>query len=104
MTMASPPLSQLTTLGVGGPADELVEVTDTITLARALSGAEDAGRPVLVLGGGSNIVVPDAGFPGTVAHIAIVGLRMGAEGDGHMGAGVDGAVVSACAGESWVAV
>ena len=68
-------LSEWTTLGVGGPADAFVEVSDLASLADALEVAEGAGGPVLVLGGGSNIVVADAGFPGTVVRIAIKGLR-----------------------------
>ena len=68
-------LSEYTTLGVGGPADAFVEVSDLASLAYALDVAEGVGGPVLVLGGGSNIVVADAGFPGTVVRIAIKGLR-----------------------------
>ncbi len=68
-------LSDWTTLGVGGPADAFVEVSDLASLADALAVAEGAGSPVLVLGGGSNVVVADAGFPGTVVRIAMRGLR-----------------------------
>ena len=68
-------LSDWTTLGVGGPADAFVEVSDLASLADALAVAEGAGGPVLVLGGGSNVVVADAGFPGTVVRIAMRGLR-----------------------------
>ena len=37
--------------------------------------ADASGEPVLVLGGGSNLVVADEGFPGTVVHVATVGVR-----------------------------
>jgi len=63
-------------LRVGGPAKTFVEVADVASLARALRDAEVAGDPVLVLGGGSNVVVPDAGFPGTVVHMAMKGVRI----------------------------
>ncbi len=46
------------------------------SLAGALHEAEAADEPVLVLGGGSNVVVADAGFPGTVVHVAIEGVRL----------------------------
>jgi UDP-N-acetylmuramate dehydrogenase len=86
----------MTTLGVGGPADELVEAPDVDALADALARADGPGRPVLVLGGGSNVVVADDGFPGTVVHITMTGLRM---------AGVAGGVlVSASAGEDWASL
>ncbi|HXW78083.1 MAG TPA: UDP-N-acetylmuramate dehydrogenase [Acidimicrobiales bacterium] len=88
-----PRLSEWTTLGVGGPADAFVEVSDLASLADALAGAEASGRPVLVLGGGSNVVVADEGFPGTVARIGIKGLRF---------ENADGGVVArVAAGEDW---
>ena len=70
-------LSDWTTLGVGGPADAFVEVADVASLADALAEAEAHDSRVLVLGGGSNVVVADDGFRGTVVHIAMKGLRTG---------------------------
>ena len=58
------PLATLTTLGVGGPAARLVEVTDAAELVAAVRDADEAGRPLLLLGGGSNVVAPDEGWPG----------------------------------------
>lgn len=96
--MPSWPLSCFTTLGVGGPAQELIEVATTDALADALGEAEGAGRPVLVLGSGSNVVVPDQGFAGTVVRVAIPGVRL------H-GPGPDGRVlVDIGAGEDWAAL
>ncbi len=90
-------LADLTTLHLGGPAAELVTVTDVDELAVAMSGFRDAGQPVLVLGGGSNLVVADAGVPGPVVRIAIGGLEIMENGDGT-------ADVTIGAGEDWDAL
>jgi len=87
------PLSGWTTIGLGGPADVLVEVGDVASLAAALDDAQADARPVLVLGGGSNLVVSDDGFPGTVVRVAIKGVAV--ERDGA------GVLVRAGAGEDW---
>jgi UDP-N-acetylmuramate dehydrogenase len=67
-------LADLTTLGVGGPVDRLVEVTDTAELVAAVRAADEAGRPLLVLGGGSNVVAPDEGWPGDVVAVRTRGV------------------------------
>jgi len=87
------PLSEWTTLGVGGAAKALVEVVDVGGLVRALAEAESQGSPVLVLGGGSNVVIADEGFPGTVVRVVIDGFD----------AQVDGSdvIVSVGAGRDW---
>jgi UDP-N-acetylmuramate dehydrogenase len=59
-------LSELTTLGLGGPAREVVHTSDAAELAQALRWADQSGQPVLLLGGGSNVVVADEGFDGIV--------------------------------------
>ena len=98
-----PRLSDWTTLGVGGPADAFVEVADVASLADALAEAEARDSPVLVLGGGSNVVVADDGFRGTVVRIAMKGLRLEKQGDGvlaHVSAGEDWcSFVSHCVAE-----
>jgi UDP-N-acetylmuramate dehydrogenase len=58
------PLAARTTLRIGGRARFLAEVADPDALGRVLRGAAREGLPVLVLGKGSNLLVPDAGFPG----------------------------------------
>ena len=68
------PLADLTTLGVGGPIERLVEVTDADELVAAVREADEAGRPLLVLGGGSNIVAPDDGWPGDVVAVRSRGI------------------------------
>lgn len=65
------PLAPRTTLGLGGPARHLVAVTDEAGLVEALRWAHAEARPVLVLGGGSNLVVGDDGWDGLVVHMAV---------------------------------
>jgi UDP-N-acetylmuramate dehydrogenase len=67
-------LADLTTLGVGGPADRLVEVTDAAELVAAVREADEAGRPLLLLGGGSNVVAPDEGWAGDVVAVRTRGV------------------------------
>ena len=62
------PLGPRTTLGVGGPAQAFAEVRDAAALRRALELADGRRWPVLILGGGSNLVVSDAGFAGLVVR------------------------------------
>jgi len=88
-------LADLTTLRLGGPAPELVTVTSTPELAAAM---QRYGQRVLVLGGGSNLVVADEGIAIPVVRIAIPGVAIGSEGE-------DGSVaVTVGAGEDWDAV
>jgi UDP-N-acetylmuramate dehydrogenase len=69
------PLANLTTLGVGGPIERLVEVTDAAELVAAVREADEGGRPLLVLGGGSNVVAPDEGWPGDVVAVRSRGIE-----------------------------
>lgn len=64
------PLSGRTTLRIGGPARYFVEAHDAEALAALLRAGRAAGLPVLALGKGSNLLVPDAGFPGVVFTLA----------------------------------
>ena len=63
------PLAPLTTFKVGGPADWLVDVQGTAALGDAVSIARSAGLQLTVLGGGSNVLVPDAGLRGMVIRV-----------------------------------
>lgn len=63
------PLAPLTTFKVGGPADWLVTVRTRDEAIRALAIASEAGLPVTVLGGGSNVLIADAGLRGLVLRI-----------------------------------
>lgn len=69
-------LAPLTTMRVGGPAARLVTVETTDDLVDAVREVDDAGEPLLVLGGGSNLVISDDGFPGTVVHIMTDAVRV----------------------------
>jgi len=67
------PLAPLTTLGVGGSARFLVDGADDATILEALGWAREHGVRTRVLGGGSNVVVSDAGFDGLVLRICTRG-------------------------------
>jgi UDP-N-acetylmuramate dehydrogenase len=67
-------LGPLTTLKIGGPARYFARITHEEQLPRALEFAREHGLPMFVLGGGSNLVVADAGFPGLVLQIAMDGM------------------------------
>ncbi len=69
------PLADLTTLAVGGPIERLVEVEDAAELVAAVRDADESGRPLLLLGGGSNVVAPDEGWPGDVVAVRSRGIE-----------------------------
>jgi len=66
-------LAPHTTLQIGGPARLYAEITTESDLLEALALAESRSLPVFILGGGSNLLVPDEGFDGLVLHLAITG-------------------------------
>jgi UDP-N-acetylmuramate dehydrogenase len=69
------PLSPLTTLRIGGPARFFAEARDEEELLAAFSFAEQRSLPIFILGGGSNALVADEGFPGLVIHMSIWGSK-----------------------------
>jgi UDP-N-acetylmuramate dehydrogenase len=83
-------LAGYTTLRLGGPARRFAEAVTTDELVGEIRMADRRGEPVLVLGGGSNLVISDDGFDGTVVHVATRGVDV--LGDG---------VLRAQAGEEW---
>ena len=87
-------LADYTTLGLGGPAGAFVSAGTEADLIGAVRAADAAGDPVLLIGGGSNLVISDAGFPGTVIHVNTRGLRQAA-------AGASAVDVTVAAGEDW---
>ncbi len=92
------PLAPHTTLGLGGPARWFWAVTSGQMLIEALRWARDAAVPLSVLGGGSNVIVPDEGVDGLVVQVALPGVSIES-------AAADGTVlVRAGAGESWDAL
>jgi UDP-N-acetylmuramate dehydrogenase len=82
-------LRELTTLRLGGPAGRYRRADTEEQVVEAVRAADAAREPLLVLAGGSNVVVADAGFPGTVVHVATRGVRR--RGDG----------LEVAAGEPW---
>ncbi|NMB48559.1 UDP-N-acetylmuramate dehydrogenase [Candidatus Kuenenbacteria bacterium] len=69
------PLKNLTTFHLGGPARYFIVAENIDVLRSALAWAKEQSLPVFILGGGSNLVVSDAGFPGLVIQIKIAGLE-----------------------------
>jgi UDP-N-acetylmuramate dehydrogenase len=85
-------LADYTTLRLGGPARRLVEAATEEQIVAEVRAADESGEPLLVLGGGSNLVVADEGFPGTVVHVATRGVHWngGRRGTGERGTGEHG--------------
>ncbi|GAA0931259.1 UDP-N-acetylmuramate dehydrogenase [Pseudonocardia zijingensis] len=77
-------LAPLTTLRLGGPAQRFVEATTADAVVREVRAADAAGEPLLLLGGGSNVVIADEGWPGTVVHVANTGRRVERRPDGSV--------------------
>jgi len=88
------PLAPFTTLGVGGPARFFVEAFSEEDIVEALSWAKQQTLPVFLLGGGSNIVVSDKGFPGLVLRIALRGIEFRDESESRR-------IYRVAAGEPW---
>ncbi|MBO0811101.1 MAG: UDP-N-acetylmuramate dehydrogenase [Microlunatus sp.] len=87
-------LGELTTLRVGGPARALITARTEAELVDAVRETDAAGEPLLIIGGGSNLLVGDAGFDGTVIKIETRGR------DAEV-SGCSGAVLTIAAGEPW---
>jgi len=83
------PLAPLTTLGVGGPARWFAEAASEAEIVAGSDWARGRGVPLFVLGGGSNVLVADAGFDGLVLHIGLKGIER------------DGELFRIAAGEAW---
>ena len=94
-----PDLRDHTTLRLGGPAERWVRAESETELVDAVRAADARAEPLLVLGGGSNLVVSDAGFPGTVVEVATRGISADVDDSGDPSC--SGASVTVAAGESW---
>jgi UDP-N-acetylmuramate dehydrogenase len=68
-------LAPLTTLRLGGPAGRIVEARTEEEAVAAVRQADEAGEQALVLAGGSNVVIADEGFPGTVVRVLTSGVE-----------------------------
>jgi UDP-N-acetylmuramate dehydrogenase len=86
-------LGPLTTFRIGGPARYFIDAPTEETLLEAIHLANDKNLPLFILGGGSNLLVSDAGFGGLVIKVAIAGLEWDQDGDRT--------IVHAGAGEEW---
>jgi UDP-N-acetylmuramate dehydrogenase len=88
-------LADFTTVGLGGPAQAFARTETEDELIDAVRTADAAGERVLILGGGSNLVVADEGFDGTVIQVATRGVRRGGL------AGQTSGELTVAAGEEW---
>lgn len=70
------PLAAYTTLRLGGPADRVVHAESADELVGTVRELDESGARVLLLGGGSNLVISDDGFDGTVVRVATAGSRL----------------------------
>lgn len=84
-------LAEFTTFRLGGPIGDYYALTGR---EEVLAFFRDAPPETLVLGGGSNLVPADDGYPGAVAHLRTTGIQIDDAGGGH-------ALVTAEAGEPW---
>jgi len=73
------PLAPLTTLGAGGPARYYTRAVDRRQVVEAADWAFTRRQPLLVLGGGSNLLIADEGWPGLVLHVAVRGIESEAD-------------------------
>ncbi|MFG2170678.1 UDP-N-acetylmuramate dehydrogenase [Streptomyces niveus] len=83
------PLAPLTTFRLGGPVARLITATTDAEVVAAVREADDAGTPLLIIGGGSNLVIGDKGFEGTALRIATRGFDL------------TGTALELAAGEIW---
>ncbi|MEI5523970.1 UDP-N-acetylmuramate dehydrogenase [Streptomyces brasiliscabiei] len=83
------PLAPLTTFRLGGPARRLITATTDDEVIAAVREADDSGTPLLLIGGGSNLVIGDQGFAGTALVVATKGFTL------------DGTRLELAAGEVW---
>jgi UDP-N-acetylmuramate dehydrogenase len=90
-------LAELTTLRVGGPARRMVEATTLDDLVAAVRASDAAAEPTLLVGGGSNLLVADEGFPGTVIRVRSRGVDVLERAAGQV-------LVRVSAGEPWDAL
>jgi UDP-N-acetylmuramate dehydrogenase len=104
------PLAPLTTLGVGGPARWFAEAASEDDIVEASGWARERGLPLFVLGGGSNLLVSDAGFDGLVLRVGLRGVTVAPDEDHDSGlnriseehtSGAKALTYQAAAGEDW---
>ena len=87
-------LSSFTTLRVGGPARKIIHAHSEAELIEFVKAADSAKEPILILGGGSNLLISDAGFAGTV-------IRVESKGNALDYNACSGGMIEVSAGEDW---
>jgi UDP-N-acetylmuramate dehydrogenase len=92
--MSAEHLSSLTTLHVGGPAQRIIHARSEAELIAAIDEGDSAGTPLLIIGGGSNILVSDAGFAGTVICVETTGNSYEID-------ACSGGMLTVASGEDW---
>jgi len=92
--MSTADLSKFTSLQVGGMATDLIHVATEAELIAAVRAADKSQTPVLILGGGSNVLVSDAGFSGTVIRVETLG-------NSYEFDACSGGTLTVSAGEDW---
>src|ERR687890_137423 len=85
-------LADFTTLRLGGPPGRLVDAHSEKELLDTVREADATGKPLLILAGGSNVVIADEGFPGTVVRLLTSGIETNGDEPG---------TISVAAGEPW---
>ncbi|MEA2491737.1 MAG: UDP-N-acetylmuramate dehydrogenase [Acidobacteriota bacterium] len=88
------PLAPLTTIGIGGPARFFFRAATVDDVRAALAWAAEHAQPVFILGGGSNLLIADAGFDGLVLQVDLRGIVVESEDP-------ESVMVKAAAGEPW---
>jgi UDP-N-acetylmuramate dehydrogenase len=89
-----------TSLRLGGPARRFLTVNQQRDLVGAIQRADERGEELLILGGGSNLVIADEGFPGTVVLVRTTGITTDHDDEDTL-ASCSGVTVTVAAGESW---
>jgi UDP-N-acetylmuramate dehydrogenase len=87
------PLAPMTTLGIGGPARYFADAASPDALTAGVEWVRSRNIPLFVLGGGSNVVIADTGFPGLVLRVSIRGVETRFD--------ADEVIITAGAGEEW---
>jgi UDP-N-acetylmuramate dehydrogenase len=87
-------LKEYTSLHLGGPAKRLIHAKSEAELIAAVSEADKSGEPLLIIGGGSNVLIGDEGFPGTV-------VRVETKGNSFTVDACSGGMITVAAGENW---
>jgi UDP-N-acetylmuramate dehydrogenase len=99
------PLAPMTTLGLGGCAARVDDAFTEADVHEAFVRCARAHEPLAVVGGGSNLIVPDEGFPGTVLRVRDESVRVARDGDAvrvRVGAGLEwGRLVERACAEGW---